>query len=333
MKIAVDAMGGDNAPAEIVKGAVEAARSGIADVLLVGNELQVQAELARHPKLHNLSIVHASEVIEMDEPPATALRKKKNSSIMVATRLVKDGEAGGLVSAGSTGAQVSAALLGLGRIPGIQRPAIATVLPTLRGGKLMLDVGANTDCKPQNLLQFALMGSIYANRVMGISDPKIGLLNIGTEINKGNELTQAAYELLAAAPINFIGNYEARDIPSGEADVIVCDGFVGNSILKFGEGLIISLFSMLQAEMAGSMRTRLGAALMLPGFKSIKKKLEYEEYGGAPLLGVQGVSIICHGSSKAKAITNAVRLAVQCRTNRFADQLYDVMNLEEVKDE
>ena len=197
----------------------------------------------------------------------------------------------------------------------------------------MLDVGANTDCKPQNLLQFALMGSIYANRVMGISDPKIGLLNIGTEINKGNELTKAAYELLAAAPINFIGNYEARDIPSGEADVIVCDGFVGNSLLKFGEGLIISLFSMLQAEMAGSMRTRLGAALMLPGFKSIKRKLEYEEYGGAPLLGVQGVSIICHGSSKAKAITNAVRLAVQCRANRFADQLNDVMNLEEVKDE
>lgn len=197
----------------------------------------------------------------------------------------------------------------------------------------MLDVGANTDCKPQNLLQFALMGSIYANRVMGISDPKIGLLNIGTEINKGNELTQAAYELLAAAPINFIGNYEARDIPSGEADVIVCDGFVGNSLLKFGEGLIISLFSMLQAEMAGSMRTRIGAALMLPGFKSIKRKLEHEEYGGAPLLGVQGVSIICHGSSKAKAITNAVRLAVQCRANRFADQLNDVMNLEEVKDE
>ncbi|MBS3978161.1 MAG: phosphate acyltransferase PlsX [Syntrophomonadaceae bacterium] len=321
MRIAVDAMGGDNAPGEIVKGAVEAARSGIADILLVGNELQVEAELAKYPKLHNLSIVHASEVIGMDEPPAAALRKKKDASITIATRLVKDGEAGGLVSAGSTGAQVSVALLGLGRIPGIQRPAIATVLPTLRGGKLMLDVGANTDCKPQNLLQFALMGSIYANRVMGISDPKIGLLNIGTEINKGNELTQAAYELLAAAPINFIGNYEARDIPSGEADVIVCDGFVGNSLLKFGEGLIMSLFSMLQAEMAGSVRTRLGAALMLPGFKSIKKKLDYEEYGGAPLFGVQGISIVCHGSSRAKAITNAVQMAVQCLSSRFVDQL------------
>ncbi|MBT9142628.1 MAG: Phosphate acyltransferase [Dehalococcoidia bacterium] len=321
MKIAVDAMGGDNAPGEIVKGAVEAARSGIANILLVGNELQVEAELAKYPKLHNLSIVHASEVIGMDEHPAVALRKKKDASITVATRLVKEGEAGGLVSAGSTGAQVGAALLGLGRIPGIQRPAIAMVLPALRGGKLMLDVGANVDCKPQNLLQFALMGGIYANRVMGISDPKIGLLNIGTEINKGNELTQAAYELLAAAPINFIGNYEARDIPSGEADVIVCDGFVGNSILKFSEGLIMSLFSMLQAEMARSVRTRLGAALMLPGFKSIKRKLEYEEYGGAPLLGAQGVSIVCHGSSRAKAITNAVQMAVQCLSSRFVDQL------------
>ncbi|MEW6661273.1 MAG: phosphate acyltransferase PlsX [Bacillota bacterium] len=333
MKIAVDAMGGDYAPGEVVKGAVEAARSDIADVLLVGNQLQLEEELAKYPKLHNLSIVHASEVIGMDEPPATALRKKKDASITVATRLVKEGEAGGLVSAGSTGAQVSAALLGLGRIPGIQRPAIATVLPTLRGGKLMLDVGANAECKPQNLLQFALMGSIYANRVMGVEDPKIGLLNIGTEINKGNELTQAAYELLSAAPINFIGNYEARDIPSGEADVIVCDGFVGNSILKFGEGLIMSLFSMLQAEMAGSLRTRLGAALILPGFKSIKKKLEYEEYGGAPLLGVQGVSIICHGSSKAKAITNAVRVAVQCLSNRFVEQLHDVIDQGEAKDD
>jgi len=321
MKIALDAMGGDYAPGEIVKGAVEAARLGIADVLLVGNELQLKAELAKHPKLNNLSIVHASEVIGMDEPPSAALRKKKDSSIAVATRLVKDGQASGLVSAGSTGAQVASTLLSLRRIPGIQRPAIATLLPTLRGGKLMLDVGANADCKPYNLLQFALMGSIYANRIMGINGPKIGLLNIGTEATKGNELTQAAYELLSAAPINFIGNYEARNIPSGEADVIVCDGFVGNNILKFGEGLIISLLSMLQAEMTASVRTRLGAALMLPGFKSIKRRLEYEEYGGAPLLGVQGVSIVCHGSSKAKAITNAVRLAVQCRANRLVEQL------------
>jgi glycerol-3-phosphate acyltransferase PlsX len=333
MRIAVDAMGGDNAPGEIVKGAVDAVRLGIAEVLLVGNQLQLEEELGKYSRPSKLSIVPANEVIGMDEPPATALKKKKDASITIATRLVKEGEAGGLVSAGSTGAQVSAALLGLGRIPGIQRPAIATVLPTLKGGKLMLDIGANAECKPQNLLQFALMGNIYANRVMGIKEPKIGLLNIGTEINKGNELTQAAYELLAAAPINFIGNYEARDIPAGEADVIICDGFVGNCILKFGEGLIISLFSMLQAEMAGSWRTRLGAALMLPGFKSIKKKLEYEEYGGAPLLGVQGVSIICHGSSKAKAITNAVRMAVQCLSNRFVEQLSGEIHRGEIKND
>ncbi len=321
MRIAVDAMGGDYAPQEIIKGAVQAVREEIADVILVGKKDVVEAELARYPEGGRVAVYHASEVIGMDEQPANALRRKKDASITIATRLVKEGEAMGLVSAGSTGAQMTAALLGLGRIHNVQRPAIATVLPTLKGGKLLLDVGANVDCKPGNLVEFAHMGSIYASTVLGIANPRVGLLNIGTEATKGNELTLAAYKQLLDCRLNFVGNIEARDIPLGNVDVIVCDGFVGNSLLKFGEGLISSLFGMFQAELGQSVRTRLGAALILPSLKNIKRQLEYEEYGGAPLLGVQGVSIICHGSSKARAIKNAIKMAVRCVENQFVDHL------------
>lgn len=321
MKIAVDAMGGDHAPEEIIKGAVEAAREGIAEVILVGDEAIVKKELDRLGPVSGVTVHHASEVVDMAEQPAVALRRKKDSSIAVATRLVKEGTAGGLVSAGSTGAQMSAALLMLGRIKGVQRPAIATVLPTLKGGKLILDVGANVDCKPQNLVEYAQIGSLYTEKILAVPNPRVGLLNIGTEVTKGNELTLATYNLLMASGLNFIGNVEARDIPWSDADVIVCDGFVGNSLLKFGEGLISAVFQMIQAEMNRSTRTRIGAALMLPGFRAMKRRLEYDEYGGAPLLGVQGVSIICHGSSKAKAIKNAVRVAAQCVENRFVEQI------------
>ncbi|MHB1126011.1 MAG: phosphate acyltransferase PlsX [Bacillota bacterium] len=320
-RVALDAMGGDYAPTEIVRGGYEAAKKGLAKVILVGNRESIDQELATLPKVDNLSIVHASEVIGMDEQPATALRKKKDASILVATRMVKEEEADALVSAGSTGAQMAAALLSLGRVPGIQRPAIATILPTLNGGKVILDVGANVDCRPQQLVQFAYMGSIYTEKILDRARPKVGLLNIGTEETKGNEATLAAYELLKQSDLNFIGNVEAREIMQGDVDVIVCDGFVGNTLLKFGEGMVGILFGLLQREFQKNLRSRMGAALLLPGLKAVKNGFDYAEYGGAPLLGVQGVSIICHGSSRARAITNAIRLAVKCTDDRFVERI------------
>jgi glycerol-3-phosphate acyltransferase PlsX len=257
----------------------------------------------------------------MEDQPAIALRRKKGSSIWLATELVKTGEAQALVSAGNTGAQMAAALLALGRIEGIARPAIATILPTVAGAKLLLDVGANVDCRPQHLLQFAQMGAVYAERILGLPSPRVGLLNIGTERTKGNELTLAAFDLLVSSGLNFIGNVEPRDIPLGVADVVVCDGFVGNSILKFGEGLAAALITMLRQELANRPLARAGAALALPALRSLWRKLDYAEYGGAPLLGVNGVSVVCHGSSKARAIENAIRVAVQCVESNFVQEL------------
>ena len=317
MRIAVDAMGGDYAPQEIMKGAFQAMEEGLAQVILVGDENIILDFASDYGYNKSIEVVHAPQVIKMDESPANALRRKRHSSIAVTTNLVKEGKADGMVSAGSTGAQMAAALLGLGRIKGIQRPAICSLLPTLIGPRVMLDVGANVDCKPNNLVQFAIMGSIYAERVLRIKEPSVGLLNIGTEESKGNELTLAAYHLLKDAPINFIGNVEAREMTSGATDVIVCDGFVGNSLLKFGEGIGQAVFSMLEKELQGNLRAKLGAGLMLPAFKNIKLKMDYAEYGGAPLLGVQGVSLVCHGSSKANAIKNAVKAAVNCVKSDF----------------
>jgi glycerol-3-phosphate acyltransferase PlsX len=305
-------MGGDHAPGEIVRGAVAAAREKIADIILVGDKRRLEPELnPLHPPA-NLEIVHTEQVVAMDEQPALALRRKREASIIVATRLVKEGRAAAVVSAGSTGAQMAAALLILGRSGKIQRPAIATIIPTLKGPKLLLDAGANVDCRPEHLYEFALMGNVYAARVMGIRDPRVGLLNIGTEACKGNEQTLGAYNLLKDAPLNFIGNIEGRDILAGDTDVIVCDGFVGNVLLKFGEGMAQVLFTMIGREIKNSFRARLGAALVLPALRGLKKQVDYTEYGGAPLLGVQGVSIICHGSSNARAIKNAIKVAVRC---------------------
>jgi len=252
MRIAVDAMGGDFAPEEIIKGTLMSAKtSPDVQLILVGRKERIEPFLAGAlPK--NVSIFKASEVIEMDEHPANAVRKKKDSSIVVATRLVKQGEADAVVSAGSTGAQMAAALLGLGRIKGIERPAIVTILPTSEGGKLILDVGANMDATPAQLCQYALMGSIYATKILGIPNPRVGLLNVGSEEGKGNELTQKAYPLLKEAPINFIGNVEGRDVPYGRADVVVCDGFAGNILLKTAEGLagyLLSFEVLLQAPL------------------------------------------------------------------------------------
>ena len=312
MIIAVDAMGGDYAPREIVKGAVAAANEGLAEIILVGDRRQLEAELELFSPAADLEIVHTEQVIGMEEQPALALRHKREASIVVATRLVKEGRAVAAVSAGSTGAQMAAALLILGRSAKIQRPAIATVLPTIKRPVLLLDVGANVDCRPEHLYEFALMGNLYATRIMGYKNPRIGLLNNGTEASKGNEAARAAYKLLMTAPLNFAGNIEGRDIFKGEVDVIVCDGFVGNVILKFGEGLAQTLLAMLSQELKGSIRSRLGAILLLPSFQQIRKQMDYTEYGGAPLLGVKGVSIVCHGSSRAPSIKNAIKVASYC---------------------
>lgn len=312
MRIAVDAMGGDHAPEEIIKGALMAAENDPnVQLILVGKKERISPFLAS-TKLRNLSLCDAAEVIAMDEHPANAVRKKKDSSIVVATRLVKAGEADAVVSAGSTGAQMAAGLLGLGRIKGIERPAIATVLPTPEGGKLILDVGANMDATPEQLSQYALMGSIYAEKILRIPNPRVGLLNVGSEEGKGNDLTQKAFPLLKSASLNFIGNIEGREVPYGRADVVVCEGFVGNVFLKTAEGLAGVLFQEIKEKITASTLRKLGALVLKPGLKEIAQMMDYAEYGGAPLLGVDGISIICHGSSKAKAISNAVRVAREC---------------------
>lgn len=321
MKIVVDAMGGDYAPVEIVSGAVEAVKELGIEVILVGDEVLVTSELAKYEaeKLA-ISVVHAPETIGMCESPGVALRKKRNSSIVIATKLVKDGVGDAVVSAGSTGAAMGAALLGLGRIKGIHRPAIASVIPTIKGFTLLLDVGANSESVPQNLQQFAVMGNIYSSKILGAKNPKVGLLNIGEEETKGNPLYLEAYKLIRETKaINFTGNVEGRDITSGVADVIVCDGFVGNVVLKFGEGLARDLMSMIKEELTKNIFVKLGAALVFSQAKGLKKRIDYAEYGGAPLLGVNGVCIICHGSSHSRAIKNAIRVAKECVETRVVD--------------
>lgn len=327
--IALDAMGGDYAPREIVRGAIEAAIEREVKILLVGKPQEIEKEMeiafleAYSPSVlrGELEIVPAAEVIAMDEEPARALRRKKEASIAVATRLVKEGVAQAVVSAGSTGAQMAAAVLILGRIAGVERPAIATVIPSPRGPRVLLDSGANVDCRPVHLEQFARMGSVFAAQFLGQRSPRVGLLNIGEEESKGNELTQQAYQLLKNAPLDFVGNIEGREVFTGEADVIVCDGFVGNVVLKLTEGLARMMMDMLREELLGSLRTKVGAWLAMPGFKTLRQKMDYAEYGGAPLLGVKGISIICHGSSKARAIRSAIRVAVESIENNLVERL------------
>ena len=311
MRIAVDAMGGDYAPDEIVLGAVQAAQEYDIEIILVGDENAIQPLLAKYGSHNRLSVVHASQVIEMCEQPSTAIRKKKDASIVVATRLVKEGRCDAVVAAGSTGAAVAAAMFGLGRIKGVERTTIATPIPNLTGTTILLDSGANVDSKPKHLVQSAVMGSIYAEYVLGIKNPRVGLLNIGEEESKGNEQALATFPLLKQlTTINFIGNVEGRDIAKGTVDVVVCDGFVGNVVLKWGEGLSSAIMQLMKDAIKNSgLLTKLASLAVLPALGGLKKKLDYAEYGGAPLLGVDGGFIICHGSSKAKAIKNAVRVA------------------------
>lgn len=312
MRIAVDAMGGDYAPDEIIKGTLMAAETWPDLHLILVGQQERMLPFFIGTKPTNVSLVEASETIGMDEHPANAVRKKKDASIVVATRLVKLGEADAVVSAGNTGAQMAAALLGLGRIKGIERPAFGIILPTPEGGKFILDAGANLDASPEHLVQYALMGSIYAEKILGIPNPRVGLLNIGSEEGKGNELTQKAYSLLKVAPVNFIGNVEGRDVPYGRADVVVCEGFVGNVLLKTAEGLAGVLFQLIKEKITSNIIRKLGALAVKPGLKELAQMMDYAEYGGAPLLGVNGISIICHGSSKTKAIFNAIRVAREC---------------------
>lgn len=323
VKIAVDAMGGDYAPLEIVKGAVDAVNSGLAQVILVGSQDLIAAELEKYRYPHDaITVRHAPEAIGMDEHPASAVRRKKNSSLVVATRLVKEGEASAIISAGSTGAQMAAALFELGRIPGVDRPGIATVIPSPKGPKVLIDSGANVDVKTGHLLQFAYLGSHYARQVLGIGNPRVALLNVGSEPTKGTEVVIEAYQALSKADsLLFAGNVEGRDFLTADVDVIVCDGFVGNIALKLLEGTVSTLTGMIRDEVKRNPLRMLGGMLVKPAFGDIFRQLDYSEYGGAPLLGVNGISFICHGSSRARSIQNAIRYTVKAVQEHLIETL------------
>ena len=320
--IAVDAMGGDLGPSVVVPGAIEAARQTGAKILLVGNEATLDGELNRlSPSGVDLEIVHAPEVAGMDEKPSDILRRKKNASIQVARRLVRDGAAQGVVSAGHSGASVACGMFIMGRIPGVERPALASLLPTEKEPVVLLDVGATVDCKPYNIFQFGLMGDAFARDILNKESPRVGLLSIGEEEGKGNSQVKEAYELFKMAQnLNFSGNIEGRDLFTGEMDVAVCDGFVGNVALKLSEGLGLSLSRVLKRELLNSgFLPKLGSLLAKSAFRRFAKVVDYAEYGGAPLLGLQNISIVCHGRSNAKAICNATRMAtlfVEKETNK-----------------
>ncbi|WP_448380299.1 phosphate acyltransferase PlsX [Gloeomargarita sp.] len=321
-RIAVDAMGGDYAPEEIVTGALRAQAELEADILLVGDLERIEPLLAAHQ--HRLTLVPAREVVTMAEEPLTALRRKPDASITVAMNLVRDGQADGVYSAGHTGAAMAAALLRLGRLPGIDRPAIGVLLPTLLPDKsvLLLDVGANVDCRPKFLNQFALMGSIYSQCVLGVPSPKVGLLNIGEEPCKGNDVAVRAYQLLAQNPeIEFVGNAEGRDVISGAYDVVVCDGFVGNILLKFAEGFGRVIVQLLRDELPRGWRGQLGVPLLRENLRRVKQRLDEAEHGGALLLGVAGVCVIGHGSSQAPSVFNAIRVAAEAVEQRVVQRL------------
>jgi glycerol-3-phosphate acyltransferase PlsX len=324
LTIAVDAMGSDYAPKPEVEGAMRAAQELGVRVILVGVEDVVRAELSQHPQAGDLPIEvhHASEFITMEDSAAKAVRAKKDSSIRVASRLVRDGAAQGMVSAGNTGAAMATAKMVQGMIRGVSRPALASALPSLKGTPVvLLDVGANVDCKPEMLAQFAVMGEIYSRIIFHNPSPRVGLLSIGEEEHKGNDLTKAALPLLKSLPINFIGNVEGRDIFSGVADVVVCDGFIGNVALKVSEGLVEMFKTMLQESLAATVTRKLGYVLSRDAYADFRKRVDYSEYGGVPLLGVKGVNIIGHGRSNANAIKNAIRVAAEFAQGRINEKI------------
>ncbi|WP_449619349.1 phosphate acyltransferase PlsX [Robertmurraya sp. Marseille-Q9965] len=308
MKLAIDAMGGDNAPKEIVLGAMKAvATYKDLHIILVGNESQIKEHLSTDERI---SIVHTDEVILGTDEPVRAVRRKKKASMVLAAQLVADGEADGCISAGNTGALMAAGLFVVGRIEGIDRPALSPTLPTIGGeGFLLLDVGANVDAKAEHLLQNAIMGSIYSEKVRGVVNPRVGLLNIGTEEKKGNELVKQTFALLQDSNLNFVGNVEARDLLDGVADVVVTDGFTGNMVLKTIEGTAMSVFKMLKTALSSNLKTKLAAAVIMPDLKGLKAKMDYSEYGGAGLFGLNAPVIKAHGSSDANSVFSAIRQA------------------------
>ncbi len=310
MKIAVDGMGGDRAPRVVVEGVVQAVQQYGAEVILVGDQTQIYQELKRFTPLPNgLTIHHASEVIGMDESPAASVRKKKDSSINVAAQLVKEGKADAFFSAGNTGAVVCATTLLWRQLQKVERAGIAVVFPNRQGVTILIDAGANIDPKPQHLLQYAIMGSTYSRYILHVENPRVGLLNVGEEESKGPEFIQETHQLLQQSSLTFIGNAEGRDVFSGKYDVIVCDGFVGNVALKAVESVALTLTDFLKEELARNWMTRMGSLMARSAFRALKKKMDYAEYGGAPLLGVNGICIIGHGSSSVKAIKNGIRVA------------------------
>ena len=322
--IAVDAMGGDDAPKAEVEGAIRAARSLGVRVILVGKQDIVRAELDRHEGVADLPIevLHASEQITMEDSAGKAMRNKRDSSIRVAARLVRDGLADGVVSAGNTGAVMATAKLVQGMLPGVDRPALASAFPTAKGTPVVVvDVGANVDCSPRMLAQFAVMGDIYSRVIFHTHRPRVGLLSIGEEEHKGNDLTRAATPLLKALPIHFIGNVEGRDIYAGKTDVIVCDGFIGNVALKVSEGLVEMMSKMLRESLEATITRRIGSLLARTAFNDFKKRVDYSEYGGAPLLGVKGVCIVTHGRSNANAIKNAIRVAAEFAEGKVNERI------------
>jgi glycerol-3-phosphate acyltransferase PlsX len=323
MRVVLDAMGGDLAPSVNIEGAVETVNEyDDVDVILVGDESSIQKELRnKRYSANRISVVHASQVVEMHESPMVAIRKKKDSSIRVGIGLVKVGKADAFVSAGHSGVVMATSLMMLGTAKVVDRPAIATLMPTLKDPFIMLDVGATVDCNPQNLLQFALMGSTYCRLVLKRPDPKVALLSIGEEDIKGNEVTKEAFKLIKKSKLNFIGNIEGKDIFSGKADVVVCDGFIGNIALKISEGLAETILKMLKQEISSVSTGRVGYLLMKPAIRKFKKRTDYDEYGGAPLLGINGTSIISHGRSSSKAIKNALRVAADYAAKRVYEAI------------
>jgi glycerol-3-phosphate acyltransferase PlsX len=314
-------MGSDHSPASEIEGVIAAVKAWNVRIILAGKESVLRPLLSKAGGSSlPIEIRNAEEVVAMDEPPTAALRKKKDSSIRVAADLVRKGEAAGLVSAGNTGAVMATTKMVFGMVHGVDRPALATVLPTLTGHSVMLDVGANVACKPHHLVQFAVMGHLFSRKIVGIDSPRVGLMSVGEEESKGNDLVKEVHQSLKRVNLNFIGNIEGRDIYNGRADVIVCDGFTGNVALKTSEGLIEAMLKLMKEELTRNLQARLGAALSRQAFRRLKKRLDYSEYGGAPLLGLRGASIICHGRSNGNAIKNAIRVAKD-----FAENQVDAM--------
>ena len=326
--VALDAMGGDFCPESNIFGAIEAVNKYPFHVILVGDESVLSKEISMITDFPNdkISIAHADEVIGMAESPAMSFRKKKNSSIHVGLNMVKEGKAHAFVSAGNTGAVLTASTFILGRLPGVERPALAAAIPSASGHFTMLDMGSNVDCKSSHLVQFAIMGHCFSKYVMGVKSPRVGLLNIGEEEDKGNDLSRETFGLLKEQSFNFIGNVEGKCLTEGKADVVVCDGFVGNNLLKFGEGISKLFRRFFKQEAKQSFLSLLGLLLLKPAFKRFKKKFDYDEYGGAHFLGLNGVSIIAHGSAKPKAIRNALKMAYMAAESNMNDVIKDALS-------